>query len=119
MIRLSSEKGFTLVELLVALVGFAILAMVAIPKMAHSSDQARIASCKQNQVLITCACTFYYACNYSETRSEKIAAFPNRLSDLTPEYLEEIPLCPDGGQYIYRAIEGTVTCSEPNHRRHQ
>jgi general secretion pathway protein G len=118
MIRLFSEKGFTLVELIIAVVGLSILAMVVIPRIASASDQAKIAACKQNQKLITCACSFYYANNYSASSSSKLASFPNRLSDLTPDYLEEIPSCPGGGHYIYGAYTGIVTCSEISHSRY-
>jgi prepilin-type N-terminal cleavage/methylation domain-containing protein len=118
MIRLSSEKGFTLIELVVALVGFSVLAMVIIPKIANASDQAKIAACKQNQQLITCACTFYYATHNSNSHSGKLSSFPDKLADLTPDYLEEIPQCPGGGHYIYGAVNGTVTCTELSHARY-
>lgn len=118
MIRLSSEKGFTLIELVVALVGFVVLAMVVAPKITTANDQAKIAACKQNQQLITCACTFYYAVHNSDSHSDRLSAFPSKLSDLTPDYLEEIPHCPGGGRYIYGAASGMVTCSEISHARY-
>ncbi len=118
MIRISSERGFTLIELIIAVVGLSILAMVVVPKMASAHDQAKVAACKQNQQLITCACSFYYATHHLDPNSNNAGSFPNALSELIPDYLEKIPECPGGGTYIYGAATGIVTCSEISHARY-
>ncbi|NMA65732.1 MAG: prepilin-type N-terminal cleavage/methylation domain-containing protein [Clostridiaceae bacterium] len=108
---LKSNKGFTLVELMVVVVIIGILALIAVPVYNNLTGQARQTACDANIKIITDAATLYEA---------QIGSFPTDISKLTdPEegpdgneygpWLQDDPKCPFNGEY---SIEGRkVSCS--------
>lgn len=113
------NRGFTLVELMIAIAVIAILAAISIPNFMSYRDVAHANSCSENMRLIQDACRGVLL------RRSVIETDLTKLCDTThgPPYLKGIPKCPIQGSYTitYDADRGEfhVTCSKADNEDHK
>lgn len=113
--RLSSRKGFTLIELMIVIAIIAILAAILVPNFIRARAQGQLTACKSNLKNIGTACEMY--------STDNSGRYPSGLAKLTPDYLKSIPTCPSAGQDTYTSAYTssmnpdayTVYCSGANH----
>lgn len=100
--RLRSQKGFTLVELMVVVVIIGILVAIAIPIYNNVTANAREKACAANIRALTGAAGMYLA---------EQGNYPGEIDDLAPNYIDEVPVCPVDEKAGYSIDEkGVVTC---------
>lgn len=93
--RVSSRKGFTLIELMIVIAIIAILAAILVPNFIRARAQGQVTSCKSNLKNIGTACEMYATDNGGR--------YPKDLKTLTTPansqqaYLKQIPKCPSEG----------------------
>ena len=101
----SSQRAFTLVEMLLVLVILATLAAIVIPKFAGRSQQAKITAAQSQISSIETALDAFEVDNGYYPRTGALAALleqPNGAPNWRGPYLKkEIPLDPWGNAYIY------------------
>jgi prepilin-type N-terminal cleavage/methylation domain-containing protein len=101
---MSRKKGFSLVELLIAVIILAALAAIAIPRITQSSSNAKQNACDTNVDIINSAIEMYYV---------DTGAYPSALTDVTQStsyFPDGEPNCPLGGTYTMGATN-RVTCN--------
>lgn len=87
---LKKQEGFTLVELMVAVVILGILAGIGVQQYGRIQRDAKIAAHNANVRIITNAANMYIMM-YDKA--------PESVNDLAPEFLQEIPEPPAGLDY--------------------
>lgn len=99
-----SQKGFTLIEIIVVLSVISFLASIVIPSIIQARATARRKTCVSNLRMIRDAKTIYY--NVDNGTKDPLA-----LSDLVPTYVKNTPACPSGGTYDVRGGAQDPLCS--------
>ncbi|MEN3004385.1 competence type IV pilus major pilin ComGC [Dehalobacterium formicoaceticum] len=100
---IKSDKGFTLIELVVVIVILGILAAIAIPRFTDRRGEAEEAAIQADIKILQNAVDMYY---FDE------AAFPSNLDEanlVTPGYLKSIPQSVTDGEINYDSSDGDVT----------
>lgn len=121
--RVSSRKGFTLIELMIVIAIIAILAAILVPNFIRARAQGQVTSCKSNLKNIGTACEMYATDNGGR--------YPKELKKLTDKdkngvqpYMKALPKCPSQGSQTpyttsYESDTNpdvyTVYCSGSNH----
>ena len=90
-----SEKGFTLVELMIVVLILGALAAIAIPRILGGANTARINACQTNAQILN---------SQTELWNANEGDWPNDVAELTgePNYFPEgLPECPFGAAFPY------------------
>ncbi|MDD3762504.1 MAG: type II secretion system major pseudopilin GspG [Nevskiales bacterium] len=104
-----SQRGFTLIEIMVVVVILGILAAVVVPKIMDEPDKARAAKAKQDIRALESALNLYKLDNYSYPNTQQgLDALVNKPSG-EPEprnyksggYVKSLPKDPWGNPYKY------------------
>lgn len=91
---LSNQKGFTIIELLVVIVIIGILVALLLPNLFSAQQRGRDADRKNDLKTIQQQLEAYYSDNN---------AYPLATADLVPDYMDAVPVDPQGGAYDYLA----------------
>lgn len=107
-----SDKGFTLVELMVVVLIIGILVAIAIPIFNNASKQAKIKTCQANIRTINGALAQKAATDGVELTALTITD----PADLSPDYLKSEPVCNfTGSPVAYTIASGDVVATAHNH----
>jgi prepilin-type N-terminal cleavage/methylation domain-containing protein len=99
-------RGVTLIELLIVVIILAALAMIAIPRISQSADNAKGNACATNVDLINSAIEMYYV--------DHDGAWPGTLAGVTGSttyFPDGAPACPLSGTYSMDGTTHRVTCN--------
>lgn len=104
---MNTQKGFSLIEIMVVVVILGILAAIVVPKIISRPDEARIVKAKQDVLAIQNALDLYKLDNgfYPSTDQGLMALVEKPTSNPIPHnwqvYLKSLPKDPWGHDYLY------------------
>ena len=103
------KGGFTLIEIMIAVLIIGVLLSLAMPVFAKARDNARTKSCVKNlrqidQAKVQAALDLGVA-----------EGAPLSFETLVPDYLKSQPVCPAGGTYDCTTLGTDATCTVAEH----
>ncbi len=109
----NGERGFTLMEMVIALFVVSVVMAIALPNLQKAGVNAADTGCEGNQKLIRAALEEYYVANRAYPQDATTALILNDLK--TNGYIESIPTCPSNGDYVIQyspdGTQATVSCT--------
>jgi competence protein ComGC len=96
---LKTERGFTLIEMMIVLLIISILLLIAVPAMTKSNDTVKEKTCESTVKAVQSQVAAYKMEN---------GAFPQSLSALQPDYVDSIT-CPGNKALNYDPDSGKVS----------
>lgn len=109
----SSNRAFTLVEIMIVVLIIGILVAIAVPNFVKARESARTKACVANLKLIDGAAQ-QWAMDYKVAGT---VTTPVTVIGLTPAqqgtnaYIKSMPICPSGGTYPDFVLAAGPTCS--------
>jgi len=112
------ERGFTLIEMMIAIATVAVLAAVAIPNFLSYRASSHVSVCKANINMVIRACETHYI-NTGMILTDISALCRKSVGG---PYLRSVPTCPVGGTYSATFDAGEqqfhVSCSAFDAEKH-
>ncbi|MFC1782147.1 prepilin-type N-terminal cleavage/methylation domain-containing protein [Planctomycetota bacterium] len=104
--RKVKSRGFTLIEVLLVVLILSVLATLVIPRIAESSQDAKIAKCDTNVSALNRSIELYALRNGSYPTNQ--TEFENNILNDTDYFPHGSPVCPFETTYTYNAVTKTV-----------
>jgi len=104
------KQGFTLVEILIVVAIVGLLSGLAIPHFLNARKTAQRNLCLSHLKHIDDAKAMWAVTEGGLSSDEPT------WSDLVPDYLRKIPVCPEGGTYTIGIVDANATCSIADHK---
>ena len=99
-----TQKGFTLIEIMIVTGLIALLATIAIPSFVRARTAAQTQACLENLRQIETAKQTW------ALETGKAGNTPVAEADVVPSYVKVAPECPGGGTYDYKTVSDPVVC---------
>lgn len=105
--RRNSKTGLSIVEVLLILAIGTLILLIAIPAIRTNRAKQQAAACVLEMDMLDRAC---------RAHASRLGGFPEQMTDLIPDFMPRLPVCPAGGTYQPGTPEGDPpTCSIPGH----
>lgn len=99
------ERGFTLVEIMIVVLIIGILLAIAVPSFISARERSRANACRSNLRQIQAAKE-----QWAMATNQGPTAEPS-WANLVPEFIQQQPSCPSGGNYTIGNMSTNPTCS--------
>jgi prepilin-type N-terminal cleavage/methylation domain-containing protein len=102
-----SNKGFTLVEIMIVVAIIGLLAAIAIPSFVNARTKSQTNACINNLRQVSGSKDQYAL--------DKNGTAPTAVSDLVPTYITKTPICPASGAYTIGNLGADPSCNVTGH----
>jgi prepilin-type N-terminal cleavage/methylation domain-containing protein len=102
------EKGFSLVEIIIAVAIFALVIVVSLPLYSHAVAERRQNTCQENLSHIDGA-KLQWALDRDLNFDEATPAWDDVVGSTA--FLREKPFCPSGGEYVMNVVSEPPACT--------